>query len=166
MEFLEGETLAQRLQKGALAARSGAPLRDRDRRALDVAHCQGITHRDLKPGNIMLTKSGAKLLDFGLATSVAPGIAGADLSGVSTTPPRLTERGTILGTFQDMAPEQADGGQARRALRCLQLWRVLYEMVSGQLRISRHRLSPQVLSAVLRDDPRPFAGAAARSRRS
>src|SRR6202163_2030767 len=105
MEYLEGETVAQRLEKGALpldqAIRCAIEIAD----ALDSAHRQGITHRDLKPGNIMLTKGGAKLLDFGLAKSGAPGMAEADLSTLPTMPPNLTAQGTILGTFQYMAPE-------------------------------------------------------------
>ena len=90
MEYLEGETIAQRLEKGALpldqAIRCAIEIAD----ALDSAHRQGITHRDLKPGNIMLTKGGAKLLDFGLAKSGAPGMAEADLSTLPTTPPNLS----------------------------------------------------------------------------
>ena len=90
MEYLEGETIAQRSDKGALpldqALRCAIEIAD----ALDSAHRQGITHRDLKPGNIMLTKGGAKLLDFGLAKSAAPGMAEADLSTLPTTPPNLS----------------------------------------------------------------------------
>src|SRR6266542_765349 len=89
MEYLEGETLTERLLKGALQAeqvlRYGIEIAD----ALDKAHRQGIVHRDLKPGNIMLTKSGVKLLDFGLAKAAAP-IASAGLSMLPTTPPGLT----------------------------------------------------------------------------
>ena len=155
MEYLEGETIAQRLEKGALpldqALRCAIEIAD----ALDKAHRQGITHRDLKPGNIMLTKGGAKLLDFGLATSVTPGMAGADLSALSTTPPRLTAHGTILGTFQYMAPEQAGGGRLDARADVFSFGAVLYEMVSGQCAFPGSSVA-QVLSAVLRDDPRPF----------
>ncbi|MBI3047881.1 MAG: serine/threonine protein kinase [Acidobacteria bacterium] len=111
MEYLEGETLAQRLTKGALpldqALQVGIQIAD----ALAAAHRAGIIHRDLKPGNIMLTKSGAKLLDFGLAKSGTPAVAGS-LSMLPTTPPNLTAQGTILGTFQYMAPEQLEGQEA------------------------------------------------------
>jgi len=110
MEYLEGETLADRLLKGPLpleqTLRFGIQIAD----ALDKAHRQGIVHRDLKPGNVMLTKSGVKLLDFGLAK----GLAAAQPSTVTSLPTQLnlTQEGTILGTFQYMAPEQLEGREA------------------------------------------------------
>src|SRR2546427_436738 len=107
MELLEGESLADRPIKGPLpleqVLRYGVQIAD----ALDKAHRGGIIHRDLKPGNIMLTKSGAKLLDFGLAKTSAP----VDLQGATQHKP-LTQEGTILGTFQYMAPEQLEGLEA------------------------------------------------------
>src|SRR5574342_277976 len=113
MEYLEGETLSTRLARGALpleqTLRYGVEIAD----ALDRAHRQGIVHRDLKPGNVMLTKSGVKLLDFGLAKAMSPSVArsGAPLTTLPTEArgPNLTEEGTILGTFQYMAPEQLEG---------------------------------------------------------
>ena len=116
MELLDGETLSERLVKGPLpleqTLRYGAQIAD----ALDKAHRQGIVHRDLKPGNVMLTKTGVKLLDFGLARSV-PGVAGASSPGLTASPTQanLTEEGTILGTFQYMAPEQLEGRPPTRA---------------------------------------------------
>ena len=103
MEYLEGDTLAQRLEKGALPLDQGLKVAIEIADALDKAHRQGIVHRDLKPGNIMLTKAGAKLLDFGLA-KLRPG---HDLPmGVSapTVSAGLTGEGAILGTLQYMAP--------------------------------------------------------------
>ena len=113
MEFLEGETLADRLKQGALpldqALKIGIQIAD----ALDTAHRAGIVHRDLKPGNIMVTTGGAKLLDFGLAkaTECWPPPA----STLTTTAPNLTVEGTILGTFPYMAPEQLEGREVGRA---------------------------------------------------
>src|SRR5207237_9555920 len=108
MELLDGETLADRIARGPLlvpeVVRYGAQIAE----GLDRAHRAGIVHRDLKPGNVMLTKSGSKLLDFGLAKSSAIDF-GAD--GATAHKP-LTQQGTIVGTFQYMAPEQLQGGDA------------------------------------------------------
>jgi Tol biopolymer transport system component/tRNA A-37 threonylcarbamoyl transferase component Bud32 len=136
MEFLEGETLADRLGKSALPVDQALKIGVEIAGALDAAHKSGIVHRDLKPGNIMLTKSGVKLLDFGLAKLVAP-----DKSAVSqaTSLPTalqesqpLTTRGTILGTFQYMAPEQLEGGEADARSDIFAFGCVLYEMLTGQ----------------------------------
>src|ERR1700720_3094712 len=117
MEYLEGETLADRLAKGALpleqTLRFGIEIAD----ALDKAHRLGIVHRDLKPGNVMLTRLGTKLLDFGLAKFQAAArdnqISGASVLATQAQASQpLTERGTVLGTFQYMAPEQLEGGEA------------------------------------------------------
>jgi serine/threonine protein kinase len=145
MEYLEGETLAARLERGALPLADALRTATEIASALDKAHRQGIVHRDLKPGNIMLVKSGgarsgqtqAKLLDFGLA-KIGP--AGA-LSGVAptglVTSPRpagqpLTAQGTILGTFQYMAPEQIDGEEADARTDIFAFGAVLFEMLTGR----------------------------------
>src|ERR1700722_17134294 len=104
MECVEGETLAKRLEKAALplelVLKYGAQIAD----ALDKAHRSGITHRDLKPGNIMITAAGAKLLDFGLAKPVFPLASGATLTAAATQSRPITVEGTIVGTFQYMSP--------------------------------------------------------------
>src|ERR1700693_5793784 len=110
MEYLEGETLAQRLQKGALPMEQALQFAIEISDALDKAHRKGITHRDLKPGNIMLTKTGTKLLDFGLAKLKQEAVpANVQLSQLPTAKDPLTAQGTILGTLQYMAPEQVEG---------------------------------------------------------
>src|SRR5262250_1984320 len=111
MEYLEGETLSGRLARGPLpleqTLRYGIEMAD----ALDRAHRQGIVHRDLKPGNVMITRSGVKLLDFGLAKAMAPVESKSSLTSLPTQQ-GLTQEGTILGTFQYMAPEQLEGKDA------------------------------------------------------
>src|SRR5436853_3987955 len=99
MEYLEGETLAERLKKGPLPLNQVLQFAIEIADALDKAHRKGVTHRDLKPGNIMLTKSGAKLLDFGLAKLRGPQAAVASLSALPTEGSGLTAQGTIVGTL-------------------------------------------------------------------
>ena len=160
MEYLEGETLADRLGKGPLTLdqtlRYGQEIAD----ALDKAHRQGIVHRDLKPGNVMLTRSGVKLLDFGLAKLAAPkpssGVAG--LSIMPTTPggSNLTAEGTILGTFQYMAPEQLEGKEADSRTDIFAFGAVLYEMTTGQKAFAGSSQA-SLISAILRDEPKPIS---------
>ena len=138
MELLEGETLATRLERGRQSQSAGLGIEEALRigiqiaEALDTAHRAGIVHRDLKPGNIMLTKAGAKLLDFGLAKTVAPAVTGAGLSMLPTTPPGLTAQGTILGTFQYMAPEQLESQEADARTDIFAFGATLYEMLTGR----------------------------------
>ena len=131
IQYLEGETLADRIAKGPLPLKEALTVAAQIADALDGAHRAGIVHRDLKPGNVMLTRSGAKLLDFGLAT--ARGVAAsAGLSMLPTTPPNLTAQGTILGTFQYMAPEQLEGRDADARTDLFAFGAVLYEMLTGR----------------------------------
>ncbi len=131
MEYLEGDTLSDRLAKGALpleqTLRYGVEMAD----ALDKAHRQGIVHRDLKPGNVMLTKSGAKLLDFGLAKAMAPAGPRGSLTSLPTQQ-GLTQEGTILGTFQYMAPEQLEGKEADARTDIFAFGCMLHEMATGR----------------------------------
>jgi len=153
MEFLEGETLAARLEKGALPLKQALEYGIQIAEALDKAHKSGIVHRDLKPGNIMLTKSGAKLLDFGLAKP-APMLSSSPTAVTASKP--LTGEGTIVGTYQYMAPEQVQGQATDARTDIFALGAVLYEMVSG------HRAFPgksqiSVMSAILEKDPEPIS---------
>ena len=170
MEYLEGETLADRLRKGPLpiehAIQIGIEISD----ALDKAHRRGIIHRDLKPGNIMLTKGGAKLMDFGLAK---PGALAASAStdfdrGLTPSSPTsplaiptgavnsLTMAGTVIGTFQYMAPEQIEGKEADARSDIFALGAVLYEMVTGK-RAFEGKSQISVASAILEKDPEPIS---------
>ena len=153
MEYLEGDTLAQRLQKGELPLDRALKVAIEIADALDKAHRQGITHRDLKPGNIMLTKTGAKLLDFGLAKLRPPGTVGADgFSAAVTASEPLTGRGTILGTLQYMAPEQLEGKDADHRTDIFAFGAVVYEMVTGQ-RAFTGDSQASLIGAILKDEP-------------
>jgi Tol biopolymer transport system component len=159
MEYLEGETLADRLLKGPLpleqTLRYGVQIAD----ALDKAHRQGIVHRDLKPGNVMLTKSGVKLLDFGLAKALpSPAGRGVGGEGLTSVPTQLnlTQEGTILGTFQYMAPEQLEGKDADARTDIFAFGCVLYEMATGKKAFSG-ATQASLISSILRDEPQPIS---------
>ncbi len=158
MELLDGETLAARLAKGPmpldLALRYGIEIAD----ALSRAHRQGIVHRDLKPANVVLTKQGAKLLDFGLAKVGAPSAA----SGVSIMPTiekSLTAEGTILGTFQYMAPEQLEGQDADARTDIFAFGALLYEMVTGR-KAFEGRSQASLIASIINASPAPLSSVA------
>src|SRR5664279_3063000 len=158
MEYLEGETLADRLRKGPLSGaqvlKYGIEICD----GLEKAHRSGVIHRDLKPGNIMLTKSGAKLLDFGLAKPALP--ASPPSSGLTqtlVTPQHpLTTEGMVVGTFQYMSPEQVEGKEADARSDIFALGAVLYEMVTGK-RAFEGKTTASTIAAILAADPPPIA---------
>src|SRR6266498_822502 len=173
MEYLEGQTLAERLARGALpleqVLRYGIEIAD----ALDRAHRSGIVHRDLKPSNVMLTKSGVKLLDFGLAKAVTSArpldaagreqaaasqhpMADNQMSALPTEMNPLTQEGTILGTFQYMAPEQLEGKEADARTDIFALGVVLYEMSTGKKAFSG-ATQASLISSILRDEPQPLS---------
>src|SRR5580704_3973893 len=156
MEYLDGETLADRLHKGPISAEQVLKYAIEICEGLEKAHRSGVVHRDLKPGNIMLTKTGAKLMDFGLAkTSVASPGATSGLTATLTTPVGshpLTAQGTVVGTFQYMAPEQVEGKQADERSDVFALGAVLYEMVTGK-RAFEGKTAASAMAAVLERDP-------------
>jgi eukaryotic-like serine/threonine-protein kinase len=132
MQYLDGETLAARLEKGPLPAEQVLRYASEIADALDRAHRAGIVHRDLKPGNIMLTRGGARLLDFGLAKPRPDVVAASGATALPTSPANLTAQGTILGTVQYMAPEQLEGREADARTDIFALGAVLYEMATGR----------------------------------
>jgi Tol biopolymer transport system component len=158
LEHLEGETLAARLERGALPVEELLPIALQIADALDKAHRQGLVHRDLKPGNVMLAKSGAKLLDFGLAKSLqAPAATGLTAAPTMTSP--LTAEGTIVGTFQYMAPEQLDGKEADARSDVFAFGALLYEMATGR-KAFEGRTQASLIAAILKETPRPLREAA------
>jgi eukaryotic-like serine/threonine-protein kinase len=104
MECIEGQSLADRLARGPLPTEQVSKIGTEIADALDKAHRSGVVHRDLKSGNIVLTKTGAKLLDFGLAKPAVSAASAVTLTNVAASSP-VTEQGTIVGTFQYMSPE-------------------------------------------------------------
>jgi hypothetical protein len=171
MEYLDGETLANRLLRGALpleqVLKIGSDLAD----ALAKAHSHGIVHRDVKPGNIMLTKTGTKLMDFGLARGHGelgsigvPGTAGGPptpsmptvtLTTLASAASPLTQKGTIVGTFQYLAPEVLQGNEADARSDIFAAGCVLYEMATGK-RAFEGKTQLSVMTAILEKDPEPI----------
>jgi|SRR5579859_4689108 len=156
MEYLEGETLADRLRKGPLSLEQFFRVGLEICEGLEKAHRSGVIHRDLKPSNIMLTKTGAKLMDFGLAKAVLTPTAGAYSLAVTLSTPAasqpLTAQGTVVGTFQYMSPEQLEGREADARSDIFSLGAVLYEMLSGR-RAFEGKSAFSVASAILEKDP-------------
>src|SRR6202049_1688491 len=156
MEYLEGETLAQRLMKGPLPLAQVLQYAIEIADALDKAHRKGITHRDLKPGNIMLTKSGTKLVDFGLAKLRQDAAPATPLSQLPTANDPLTVQGSILGTLQYMAPEQLEGGEVDARTDIFAFGAVVYEMATGR-RAFEGKSQASVISAIISSDPPPMS---------
>src|SRR5271165_833212 len=156
MEFLEGESLAERLEKGPLPTAQVLQYGTQIASALDKAHRNGVTHRDLKPGNIILTKSGAKLLDFGLAKSEPSASMGKTLTDATPRSVPMTKLGTVIGTVPYMSPEQLDGKEIDARSDIFSLGAVLYEMVTGN-RAFQGQSEFSVASAILHKDPAPIS---------
>src|ERR1017187_5207013 len=172
MEYVEGVTLAAQLEKGPLPTVEVLEYGIQLASALDKAHRNGVTHRDLKPGNIMLTKSGTKLLDFGLAKAAPPLAAGATLTnaaaqadpvtregagrGGATKADPVTREGAVVGTVPYMSPEQVEGKEVDARSDIFSLGAVLYEMVTGN-RAFQGQSDFSVASAILVKDPEPIS---------
>jgi eukaryotic-like serine/threonine-protein kinase len=165
MEFLDGETLAERLRRGALPFPELLKIGIEVAEALEIAHRAGVVHRDLKPGNIMLTKAGTKLMDFGLAKPAPLGATGSasapllsaarTMSGPTPASP-LTTAGSIVGTIQYMSPEQIEGKEADARSDIFAFGAVLYEMAMGK-RAFEGKSQISVASAILEKDPDPIS---------
>ncbi|HVR21847.1 MAG TPA: protein kinase [Candidatus Polarisedimenticolia bacterium] len=166
MEYLEGQTLAERLGKGALPLNQVLKIGTEIAQALEMAHQGGIIHRDLKPANIMLTKAGSKLMDFGLAKpelAITPQATGPftpstptmNLASLTAAVSPLTQKGSIVGTFQYMAPELLQGAEADARSDLFSFGCVLYEMITGR-RAFEGKSQLSVFTAILEGDPEPI----------
>jgi len=155
MEYIEGETLSDRVKRGPMALEELLPIAGQIADALDKAHGQGLIHRDLKPANVMITAAGAKLLDFGLAKLQ---ITEGRVEGVSeitqTTP--LTGTGTILGTLQYMSPEQLEGKEADARSDIFAFGAILYEMATGK-RAFEGQSNASMIAGILEREPAPMS---------
>ena len=167
MEYLEGQTLAERLAKGPLPIEQVLKIGTEVAQALEKAHQHGIIHRDLKPANIMLTKAGAKLMDFGLAKPelpiasraigpVTPSSPTMNLASLTAAVSPLTQKGSIVGTFQYMAPELLQGREADVRSDLFSFGCVLYEMITGR-RAFEGKSQLSVFTAILEKDPEPIS---------
>ena len=162
MEFLDGQTLASRLESGPLATGEVLKIAIQIADALEKAHRQGIVHRDLKPANVMLTKAGVKLLDFGLAKMHMTAVSAVSSSNDIETRvdpsvrPELTAQGTILGTLQYMAPEQVEGRDADERTDIWAFGLILYEMISGRKPFEASSRAG-LIAAILERQPAPMS---------
>jgi len=156
MEYIEGETLSVRLKKGALPLDQAINYAIQIAGALDQAHRRGIVHRDLKPGNIMIMRSGAKLLDFGLAKLGESAAAVAAGHTALPTQTALTREGTILGTFQYMAPEQLEGVEADARTDVFAFGATLYEMLTRR-KAFEGKSQASLISAIMTAQPQPLS---------
>jgi eukaryotic-like serine/threonine-protein kinase len=156
MEHLEGETLTTRLERGPMPLeellRTAIQIAD----ALEVAHARGFIHRDLKPGNVMLTRTGAKLLDFGLAKSLFVDAPAQMLTVAPTATSPLTAEGTIVGTFQYMAPEQIEGAALDARTDIFSFGLLLYEMATAR-RAFEGKTRASLVASVLKETPRSIS---------
>ena len=166
MEYLEGVSLAERIQRGPMSLKEVLKLGIEVCDALDAAHRAGVIHRDLKPSNIMLAKSGAKLMDFGLAKlagaraaaapSDAPLLSAARTTSEASPISPLTTAGAVIGTIQYMSPEQIEGKEADARSDLFALGAVLYEALSGK-RPFAGKSQISMASAILEQDPEPIS---------
>lgn len=157
MEYLEGETLGERLRKGRLTLEQVFRVGTEICQGLEQAHRSGVVHRDLKPGNIMLTKSGAKLMDFGLAKAPPACLGNLSASNsLATMSQPLTTEGTIVGTIQYMAPEQLEGKEADKRSDIFALGSVLYEMITGK-RAFEGKTTASTIASILAAEPKPLS---------
>ena len=155
MEFVEGDTLAHLIKQGPMPLEAVLQYAVQIADALSAAHANGVIHRDLKPGNIILTKTGVKVLDFGLAKIGPSKFSASGSSETVTMTEPMTEPGSIVGTVQYMSPEQAEGKDTDERSDIFSFGAVLYEMLTGR-RAFDGETKTAVMAAILKDQPAPI----------
>jgi len=165
MELVDGETLATRIARGPLPLPEILKLATQIADALDRAHRAGVIHRDFKPGNVMITRSGAKLMDFGLARATAQGstpgssstgVTIAQLTASPTLASPLTQQGSLIGTFLYMSPEQLEGREADARSDLWSFGCVLYEMATGR-RAFNGKSQASLIGSIMSSEPPPIS---------
>jgi eukaryotic-like serine/threonine-protein kinase len=156
MEYIEGETLSKIIERGPLPLDKALPYAVQVVDALAAAHAKGVIHRDLKPGNIIITKNGVKVLDFGLAKLSGEKLSGDSAASIETVTEPITRAGAILGTLYYMAPEQVEGKEANERSDIFSFGVVFYEMITGQ-RPFNGDTQAAVLASLLKDQPPPMS---------
>ncbi len=152
MEYLEGETLAERMKRAPLELNEVLRIASQVADALDHAHRQSLIHRDLKPGNVILTSEGAKLLDFGLAKFQVSGGRIEGMADITMTSTPLTGAGTIIGTIQYMSPEQLEGQEADTRSDIFAFGAMLHEMITGQ-KAFEGKSQASLIAAIIEREP-------------
>jgi serine/threonine protein kinase/Tol biopolymer transport system component len=156
MEYLEGETVEARLHKGPVPIGEALRIATQIASALDAAHRKGVVHRDLKPANVMLTRNGAKLLDFGLAKMTEPVAVASSNGSAATLSHGITAEGTILGTFQYMSPEQLEGKETDARSDIFAFGAMLYEMITGR-KAFQGSSHASLIASIMAADPPPVS---------
>ena len=156
MEYIEGETLSKIIERGPLPLDKALQYAVQIVDALAAAHAKGVIHRDLKPGNVIITRNGAKVLDFGLAKLSTEKISPESAANIQTVTEPITRAGAILGTLYYMAPEQVEGKEADERSDIFSFGVVFYEMITGQ-RPFNGDTQAAVLAALLKDQPPPMS---------
>ena len=155
LELVEGETLSKIIERGPLPLDKALTCAVQIVDALAAAHAKGVIHRDLKPGNIIITRNGAKVLDFGLAKVSSGKISPESAANIQTVTEPITRAGAILGTLYYMSPEQVEGKDTDERSDIFSFGVVFYEMITGQ-RPFIGDTQAAVLAALLKDQPPPM----------